>query len=245
MPPAPSKVRIVIAAVAAAALAIAFLLSLGTSNSIGTAVTRLTDVLASQGWYGELVFVVVLALVCIVGIVPASTLAVAAGGVYGLLTGIFLGTLGISVGGIIGFVLARSLFRDLVHPWVNRHVSVRAIEADIAEEGWKLVVLLRLSPVAPFGITSYALGLTQLAFVDYLLGTLGSIPALVAYVYVGVIARRALQVADARAVSWLKLGLLGVGVVATLIAGVHMYRVLRGSGVKARAYRVSEDQRTS
>jgi uncharacterized membrane protein YdjX (TVP38/TMEM64 family) len=239
MPPAPSRGRLIAGVIAAAILGALFLISLGAADSIGARVTHLTDALAAQGSIGQLLFVFVLALVCVIGIVPASTLAVAAGGVYGLTTGILLSAIGISAGGIVGFLLARHLFQDLARPWVERHVSLRAIEADIATEGWKLVVLLRLSPIAPFGITSYALGLTGLAMKDYVIGTLGSIPAMIAYVYVGALARRAFHASDAATISWIKLGLLGIGVGATLLAGMHIYRVLRGSTVGGRDYRAS------
>ena len=236
MPP-PSRARLLLGLAAAILLATVLLLSIGEANSISAEFTRIAHRLAAQGPSGELLFVAVLAAVCVVGIVPASSMAIAAGGVYGLGMGVLLGAIGISAGGVAGFVLARTLFRDLARPWVERHLSLRAIEADIAEEGWRLVVLLRLSPIAPFGITSYALGLTRLRFTDYLIGTLGSIPALAAYVYVGVVARHALHPADERAISWLKLGILGVGVLATLVAGIHIYKVLRGGAVKTRDYR--------
>lgn len=211
-----------------------YLISIGASHSIGAEVARLTRALAERGLYGEFLFVLSLALVCIIGIVPASAMAVAAGSIYGVVNGILLSAVGVSLGGIIGFVLARSLFRDLMRSSIDKRLSLRAVDADLATEGWKLVLLLRLSPIAPFGITSYALGLTRLAFTDYLIGTLGSIPALVGYVYIGVVARQALRLENDKSVSWPRLGLLGIGVAATLLAGWHLYKVLRGSELRAR-----------
>ena len=36
----------------------------------------------------------------------------------------------------------------------------QAVEAAVAEEGWKMVLLLRLSPVVPFALLNYMLSLT-------------------------------------------------------------------------------------
>jgi uncharacterized membrane protein YdjX (TVP38/TMEM64 family) len=185
----------------------------------------------SEGWQGQLVFLGVLVIVCLTGIVPASMLAMAAGTMYGFGEGALLSSAGLSIGGIAGFLAARSVFRDAAERWVSGHASLRRIDADIAQHRWKVVALLRLSPVAPFGITSYALGLTRLRFVDYLLGTVGSLPAMLGYVYMGVLARAELYASSGALIPWLRLGLAGLGVVATVAAGVHFYRIVNAAGV--------------
>jgi uncharacterized membrane protein YdjX (TVP38/TMEM64 family) len=186
--------------------------------------------IAGEGWYGQVVFLSVLVIVCLTGIIPASMLAMAAGTLYGFGKGAVLSAVGLSIGGMAGFFAARSLFRDVAERWVSSRGSLRRIDADIARQGWKVVALLRLSPVAPFGITSYALGLTRLRSMDYLIGTIGSLPAMMAYVYMGVLARAAVFASSGTLIPWLRLGLTGVGVVATVAAAVHFYRVLKGVG---------------
>lgn len=81
---------------------------------------------------------------------------------------------------------------------------------------------LRVSPVMPFAITSYALGLTEISERDYLLGTLASLPALAGYVSFGALARYGLRTANGSTqLGSFSLTLLAVGVIAT---GVLIFR---------------------
>jgi uncharacterized membrane protein YdjX (TVP38/TMEM64 family) len=219
-------------AIAVIVLTLCLILYLSNYKWVSQEVMSLVTQVASEGWYGAVVFFSVLVIVCLTGIVPASMLAMAAGTIYGFEKGALLSSLGLSFGGMLGFLAARSLFRDAADRWVSRRPALRKIDADIAEHGWRVVALLRLSPVAPFGITSYALGLTRLRVVDYLLGTLGSLPAMLAYVYIGVLARTAVYASSGTLIPWLKLAVTGLGVVATLAAAVHFFRILNAGQPK-------------
>lgn len=213
-------------AIAALILVLLLIVYFSTSKRVSHEAMSLVTRVASEGWYGEAVFLSVLVIVCLTGMVPASMLAMAAGTIYGFKKGAVLSSLGLSFGGTIGFLAARLLFRDAAERWVSGRLPLRRIDADIAENGWRVVALLRLSPVAPFGITSYALGLTRLRVADYLLGTTGSLPAMMAYVYIGVLARTAVDSSSGTLIPWLKLAVTGLGVVATLAAAVHFFRIL-------------------
>jgi uncharacterized membrane protein YdjX (TVP38/TMEM64 family) len=217
------------AIVAAGVIVLSLLVSIGTSHWIAGEITDLVNRVANEGWYGQVTFLILLTIVCLTGIFPASMLAIAAGTIYGFDQGTLLSGLGLSIGGIVGFLAARFLFRDMAKPWISRRSAFQKIDEDIAQQGWRVVVLLRLSPVAPFGITSYALGLTRLRFVDYLVGTVGSLPAMMAYVYMGYLTRQALYVSSGTVIPWLKLGVMGLGVAATIVAAVHFYRILNGA----------------
>jgi uncharacterized membrane protein YdjX (TVP38/TMEM64 family) len=63
-----------------------------------------------------------------------------------------------------------------------RRPRLRNLDALIGRDGWKLVCLLRISPVMPFSATSFALGLSSIGLCDYIVGTLASFPALSGYV---------------------------------------------------------------
>lgn len=223
------KLKRWLAVVAAGVIVLSLLISIGTSHWLVREITGLVDRVANQGWYGQVAFLILLTIVCLTGIVPASMLAIAAGTIYGFEQGTLLSALGLSIGGVAGFLAARFLFRDVAKPWISRRISLQKIDTDIARQGWKVVVLLRLSPVAPFGITSYALGLTRLQFMDYLVGTVGSLPAMMAYVYMGDLTRTALFVSSTTVIPWLKLGVMGLGVAATMVASVHFYRLLNST----------------
>src|SRR5205814_2234722 len=60
-----------------------------------------------------------------------------------------------------------------------------AIDRAVGAEGRKIVFLLRLSPVFPFNLLNYALGLTRVRFADFFLASVGRLPGTVLYVYSG------------------------------------------------------------
>jgi uncharacterized membrane protein YdjX (TVP38/TMEM64 family) len=61
-----------------------------------------------------------------------------------------------------------------------------SLDKRVGEEGWKIVFLLRLSPLVPFSILNYLLGVTRLSFRAYLGATAtGMIPAILLYTYLG------------------------------------------------------------
>ena len=54
---------------------------------------------------------------------------------------------------VLAFLLGRYLLRDLVASYLEARVPrFRAMDAGIEEDGWKLVLLLRLSPVLPHNL---------------------------------------------------------------------------------------------
>jgi uncharacterized membrane protein YdjX (TVP38/TMEM64 family) len=181
---------------------------------------------------GWLIFALAQAAVAMAGVIPASLLGVAAGAVYGAWLGFVLAAAGTLLGGWLAFLLARSLLR----PWVERVLAARAggrlagLDAAVARDGWRFVCLLRISPIMPFALTSYALGLTRIGRRDYLLGSLASLPALAGYVGIGSLARLGVLAAGNRPgtggmLHWL---LLGVGILATMLL------VLRSGALLAR-----------
>jgi uncharacterized membrane protein YdjX (TVP38/TMEM64 family) len=120
--------------------------------------------------------------------VPASLLAIRAGFVFGL----GWGSLYVLVAAIIGATLAFLMGRHLAHQWVWRKIehNVRfyAIAQSVAHEGWKIVLLTRLSPLFPFNLTNYAFGVTQISLKNYIVGSLGILPGTVLYTYMGALA---------------------------------------------------------
>jgi uncharacterized membrane protein YdjX (TVP38/TMEM64 family) len=87
------------------------------------------------------------------------------------------------------------------------------------------VALLRISPVMPFSITSYALGFSGISLRDYVLGSLASLPPLLGYVVVGTLAGQGLS-APSRDSGHIRLMLFALGAVATLALTVHLSRLM-------------------
>ncbi|KAK4535595.1 hypothetical protein CDCA_CDCA05G1620 [Cyanidium caldarium] len=174
--------------VALAAAAVGAVVAIGDSlNSLS--VRNLKDLVAwfdSLGptavfYYGLVYYV--LELVAF----PALVLTVGAGYLFGVVQGAAVVSLAATAAAATSFLVSRYLFRD----WVQQNVAerfprFRAIDRAIAREGFKIVLLLRLSPLLPFAASNYLYGLTSVGFVPYALASwLGMLPGTLAYVYGG------------------------------------------------------------
>jgi uncharacterized membrane protein YdjX (TVP38/TMEM64 family) len=115
---------------------------------------------------------------------PRAILAVAAGLVFGLWSGMLWATVGSLVGALCGFWLVRYLASDMVSlsEWPRFGPVARRVE----EGGWRAVTTIRLIPVLPHSLTNYLLGLTSLGAADFALGSLlGQAPMTFAFVQFG------------------------------------------------------------
>jgi len=115
---------------------------------------------------GAFIFISVY-VVAVVCFIPGSLLTLAAGFVFQIWLGIIIVLFGACIGLALSFLLGRYLFRDSVAKQVEKYPKFKAIDAAIAEEGWKIVALLRLVPIIPFGVINYALSLTKISFWQY------------------------------------------------------------------------------
>jgi uncharacterized membrane protein YdjX (TVP38/TMEM64 family) len=118
--------------------------------------------------------------------VPGSLLTLGAGFVFGVVNGTLVVSVGSTAGAAAAFLVARTVARD----WALRHIAGRprlaAIGRAVEQEGFKLVLLTRLSPVLPFTVLNYAFGLTRVRFGQYVFASwIGMLPGTVMYVYLG------------------------------------------------------------
>ena len=122
---------------------------------------------------------------------PRSVMAIAAGLVFGLWSGVLWATLGSLIGALSGFWLARYLSSDVVAP--SDWPRFRSVTRRVEDGGWRAVAMLRLVPVLPHSPTNYLLGLTSLGTADFALGSvLGQTPMTFAFVQFGVASAQAL-----------------------------------------------------
>jgi uncharacterized membrane protein YdjX (TVP38/TMEM64 family) len=139
----------------------------------------------AAGWEGGLMFIGLFALCCVV-FFPASFLTFAAGAVYGFWLGTLLVLIGNGLGSLLCLLLTRYLFRRWATRYFKKWQRVNRVIDAVQHDGWKIVFLTRLSPMMPFSLINYALGLTRLSAWRFLLATeIGSIPAIAVYVYMG------------------------------------------------------------
>lgn len=188
-------------------------------------IIQILDMLRGGGAYSCLAFILFQMMAVMIGVLPASLIGMAAGLTYGLWGGFSLAATGTLLGGWIAFMLSRSMFRPWVMAILNRSRRMEHLDHAVVAGNWRFVCLLRLSPIMPFSLTSYALGLTRIDQKSYMLGTLASMPALLAYVAMGAFAHSGFSVIAGH-MSISRSIPLGVGIVATIAAGLYLRRLI-------------------
>jgi len=141
----------------------------------------------SLGTLGPIAYITIYNLATLL-FIPASLLTLKSGCLFGLFCGSIYVLIAATIGATLSFLVGRYLSRDWVSRQMDKYPKFKAIDLAVAKEGWKIVLLTRLSPVFPFNLLNYAFGVTQVSLKDYILGSFGIIPGTVMYVYIGSLA---------------------------------------------------------
>ena len=211
--------RIVLLVVTVAAISVAFLFL-----PMAQYVQQLRSFFEQAGWWGKAVYVFayIVATVCLV---PASALTLLAGGVYGFVTGFVLTVIASNLGALCAFLLGRSVLRTRVEAWAKSAPKFASLRDAIGRSGFKIVILTRLSPIFPFTLLNYVLGLTTVSTGRYALASfLGMLPGTAVFVYLGALSG---ELAGGERPHTLKLASQIVGLVATLAATFFIARVAK------------------
>ncbi|MDR3517212.1 MAG: VTT domain-containing protein [Azospirillaceae bacterium] len=185
------------------------------SQEIAGAVETALQYLRGLGTGGLVATVCVQFLIATSGIIPASILGIAAGAAYGMAVGFAVSATGVVAGALAAFLLSRSIFRPRITHYLLRRAGWHNFDRAIARDGWRFVCLIRLSPIMPFAIASYTLGLSSIRLRDYLIGTCASLPALGLYVFAGTLAQAGVTSLTSSQNPW-SFCLLAIGGIATL-----------------------------
>ena len=117
---------------------------------------------------------------------PAFPLTASAGYLFGTLPGAIVVVVSATIAASISFHIGRTFLRRYIESWAEGNKTFKAIDSAVGREGFKVVLLLRLSPVLPFALSNYLYGLTSVRYVPYVLATaVGFTPGTLAYVYMG------------------------------------------------------------
>ena len=164
-------------------------------------------------------------IAAVVLFVPGIVLTLGAGFLFGLRRGIVLVSVASTIAAALAFLVARYFARATVERLAKKDPRFEAIDRAIGKEGWKVVALLRLSPLVPFSLSNYLYGLTSVKFWPYV-GTswAAMLPATVLYVYLGAAGRTIGQRTERSPWEW---ALLAVGLAATAAVTVLLTRVAR------------------
>lgn len=139
----------------------------------------------SLGVWGP-VFVVLFYIAACVFFLPGSILTLGAGFIFGVVIGTITVSIGSTLGAAAAFLVGRTIARDWIAAKIADSKKFTAIDDAVGKEGFKMVLLTRLSPIFPFNMLNYAYGLTGVSFWSYLLASwIGMLPGTVMYVYLG------------------------------------------------------------
>ena len=211
------KKWLLLAAIAAAALVALRLLPVGEWARL------LVERVHGAGALGVVAFGAIYLLSPLL-LLPASVLTLGAGFLYGRVYGTLLASPVSVAAAAIAFLLGRTLLRKRVEGRIAGDQRFEAIDKAVAENGFKIVFLLRLSPVVPFNLLNYALGVTRVPFLTYLgASVVGMLPGTFLYVSIGAAATSAAQLGHARGPS----AALWVGVAATVVVVVVITIIAR------------------
>jgi uncharacterized membrane protein YdjX (TVP38/TMEM64 family) len=195
---------------------------------------------AFTGWIrhlgvaGALIFIAVYALAAVL-FLPGAIFTIAAGLVYGIAGGTAVALAGATLGAGLAFLAARYLVRGRIEEFARKNSKFGALDDAIGDEGWKIVGLLRLSPLIPFNVSNYFYGLTSIGFWPYLVAScVGMLPGTLLYAYLGAIGQAGLEGGN-KGYSPLKWTFLGIGLLATIAVTVFVSRVAKKALQKSGA----------
>lgn len=178
------------------------------------------DWIKSYGAVGVGIFAVIYVLAVIV-LAPAGVFTIVAGLVFGAWA-FPLVVVAATAGATLAFLIARHLVRQKVESLVEERPKFKAVGEAVSEDGWKIVGLLRLSPLVPFNLQNYFFGVTDVGLLPYVTATFfGIMPGTLLYVYLGTLGKAVAGGEGGGAGQW---ALLAVGLVATAIVAFIITR---------------------
>ncbi len=180
------------------------------------------------GWLSAIAFIL-LYIVTTIALVPGSILTLGAGVIFGVAWGSFYVFLGAIFGETLAFLIGRYLARDWVYQKIQGNEKFLAINKALKREGFKIILLTRLSPIFPFSLLNYAFGVTGVSLRDYFLGSIGMIPMTITYVYFGSLAGDLATIGEG--VDLANYGLQWtiriIGLIVTIAVTVYLTRIAR------------------
>ena len=180
---------------------------------------------ASSGPVGYLGFILIY-IVSTVMMLPGSPLTFTAGALFGFWKGLILVSLSSTLGATCAFMVSRYLIRKNIEKRVLKNKKFQSIDNEINEQGWKIVILARLSPIIPFFLLNYALGITKIRFIHFIFASwIGMIPGTIVYVLMGTMGGAFIN-GKKSSFEWV---LLGIGLIATILVTLLISKIIKKS----------------
>ncbi len=184
----------------------------------------------SLGLISAIIFILIY-IIATIALIPGSILTLGAGVVFGVVWGSVYVLIAAIIGETLAFLIGRYLARDWITQKIANNQTFTALNRALNQEGLKIILLTRLSPIFPFSLLNYAFGVTGISLRDYFFGSIGMIPMTITYVYLGSLAgdlaniRQATQLANPELQWTIRI----IGFLATIAATVYITRIARNA----------------
>jgi len=176
------------------------------------------------GSWGAIAFIIIY-IIATIFLIPGSALTLGAGLIFGVIKGTIFVSIGSVMGATVSFLIGRYFLRTWVEKQIDTQPNFKAMDKAVAQQGWKIVGLTRLSPLFPFVFLNYAFGVTQVSLRDFVFASwLGMLPGTVMYVYLGSLPKTAAAVSGGDT-DTLKLILNIIGLIATVAVTVYVTKI--------------------
>lgn len=130
------------------------------------------------------VFFLIYIAVTALSLPGAAILTLAAGGLFGLTTGLFIVSFASTIGATLAFLVSRYILRDTIERKFSKRL--KSINAGIEKDGAFYLFTLRLVPVFPFFLINLLMGLTKIKTrTFYLVSQIGMFAGTVVFVNAG------------------------------------------------------------
>ncbi len=182
----------------------------------------------SLGYLGGVAFILIY-IIATIAFFPGAILTLGAGVLFGVVFGSIYVFVGATLGAIAAFLVGRYIARDWIGKKISDNQQFVAIDKAVGKEGFKIVLLTRLSPIFPFNFLNYAFGVTGVTLKDYTLASVGMLPGTIMYVYIGSLAGNIAQIgsktqSENQKLQWL---IQILGFIATVAVTIYTARIAR------------------
>jgi uncharacterized membrane protein YdjX (TVP38/TMEM64 family) len=187
---------------------------------IGERLAALRDWIRSLGALGPIVFTLIY-IGATIAALPGLAITIAAGAIFGSITGVIVVSIGSTIGASLAFLVARYFARDATERWLSSRETFKKLDDLTQKHGAIIVAVVRLVPLFPFNLVNYGFGLTKVRFWTYVVWSwLCMLPGTILYV-VGTDA--VIQAIVGKKVPWTLVGVvIGVGIL--LVALIRFAR---------------------
>jgi uncharacterized membrane protein YdjX (TVP38/TMEM64 family) len=142
--------------------------------------------------------------------------------------GTFLVFTGAMIGSLLSFFVSRYLISSFVRDMTKDKKIVKALQETIKKNGVKILIFIRMTPIIPYNLLNYLLGISEIKVWQYLMANFGLLPGIIIQVFIGTtISSIKDAVSEDDADSTMDKISIGVSVSACIIGAIGMICIAR------------------